>query len=65
MCIIYIIVFDIRHRLFRVICFRLVGHLDDFLSLYNGATFFFCIVQIVLILYQLLWESHVFQVSIV
>ena len=44
--------------------YRLVGHVDYFLSLYSGSVFVLCMVLIVLILYLLLWESNIFQVLV-
>ena len=46
-----------------ILNFSLVGHVDDFLSLYNGAVFVLCIVNLTLILYIMIWESDIFQVQ--
>ena len=42
---------------------RLVGHVDDFLSLYNGAVFVIGMVNVTLILYLLIWETGMFEVK--
>ncbi len=42
--------------------FRLVGHVDDFMSLYNGTVFVVSVINISLMLYLLIWESRVYEV---
>ena len=42
-----------------------MGHVDDFLSLYNGAVFVIGMVNVTLILYLLIWETGMFEVKLI